>query len=59
VVPQVLNAYCLKNDPKVVDRFRAYGLQSGDLDVMNHLMLINKMKPRMLTAYKKKLKETA
>ena len=38
----VLNAYCMKNDPDAVDRLKAYGFQSGDLDVMNHLMLINK-----------------
>jgi hypothetical protein len=40
----VLNAYCMKNDPDAVDRLKAYGLQSGDLDVMNHLMLINKVR---------------
>ena len=54
----VLNIYCHKNDPDVIDRFKAYGLESGDLDVMNHLMLINKLKPKALTALKKKLKGT-
>ena len=42
----VLNTYCMKNDPGAVDRLKAYGFQSGDLDVMNHLMLINKVRRR-------------
>jgi hypothetical protein len=54
----VLSQYCIKGDPSAVDHLKAYGFQSSDLDVMNHLMLINKMKPRMLTSLKKKLKGT-
>ena len=54
----VLNAYCLKDDPCAISKLKAYGLQSSDLDVMNHLMLINKMKPKALAAIKKKLKGT-
>lgn len=53
----VLNQYCLKGDPSAVDHLKAYGLQSSDLDVMNHLMLTNKMKPKVLAALKKKLKD--
>jgi len=52
----LLGTYCINDDPQAVDRLRAYGLESGDLDVMNHLMLIKKMKPKQLQAFKKKLK---
>jgi len=54
----VLNAYCVRDHPDVIEKLRSYDLQSADLDVMNHLALINKnkIKPRKLLELKKRLK---
>ena len=39
-----------------VDLLRIYGLESADLDVMNHLCLKTKLKPKQLTNLKKELR---
>jgi len=54
----VLNQYCLQGHPDAIAKLKSYGFQSSDLDVMNHLMLSRKMKPRALLALKKKLKSS-
>ena len=54
----VLHQYCLKGHPEAISKLKSYGFESSDLDVMNHLMLSNKMKPRALLALKKKMKDT-
>jgi len=55
----VLNAYCLKyerdKNTDVLSHLRAYNFSSSDLDVMNHLILVNKMKAKTLTSLKKQL----
>jgi hypothetical protein len=53
----VLNQYCVKGDSAAIDCLRAYGLTSSDLDVMNHLMMSKKMKPKVLAGFKKQLKD--
>lgn len=51
---QTFQAYNL-HQPSV-DLLRIYGLESADLDVMNHLCIKTKLKPKQLTKLKKDIK---
>ena len=52
----VISQYC-KNDPnRVIDLLNVYGFESADIDMMNHISLTNKIKPRILQTIKNKLK---
>jgi hypothetical protein len=52
----VISQYC-KNDPnRVIDLLNSYGFESADIDMMNHISLTNKIKPRILQTIKNKLK---
>lgn len=52
----VISQYC-KNDPNgVIGLLSVYGFESADIDMMNHISLTNKIKPRILQSIKNKLK---
>jgi hypothetical protein len=53
----VLSQYC-KSCPiaDVLPMLQHYGIESADMDMMNHLSLIHKLKPRVLQNIKNKLK---
>ena len=53
---KLIHEYCIKNDDDVIDRLLHYNLTSADMDTINHLSLINKLKPKALNILKKKLK---
>ena len=52
-----ISQYC-KSKPvdEVVPILKKYGFESADVDMMNHISLINKIKPRVLQTIKNKLK---
>ena len=52
----VLSTYCKTKSDEVIDILTSYGFESADIDMMNHLSLINKIKPRVLQVIKNKLK---
>jgi len=54
-----LRQYCQTDKKKALDLCRHYKLTSSDMDVMNHLALSNKLKPKDLQSIKKSLKEAA
>jgi hypothetical protein len=54
-----LRQYCQIDKKKALDLCRHYKLTSSDMDVMNHLALSNKLKPKDLQSIKKSLKEAA
>lgn len=51
----VISQYC-KNKSDVIDMLVHYKFESIDIDMMNHISLINKIKPRVLQNIKTKLK---
>ena len=53
---QLIHQYCHHDQEKAKELFRTYGLNSTDLDVMNHVCFKNKLKPRVLNKLKKELK---
>lgn len=53
---KLIHEYCIKNDPDIIERLLHYNLTSADMDTINHLSLINKLKPKVLNTIKKKLK---
>jgi hypothetical protein len=52
----VLSLHCKSNPNDAVAMLRHYGIESADVDMMNHISLINKIKPRVLQNIKNKLK---
>jgi hypothetical protein len=52
-----VSQYC-KSKPvvEVIPILKRYGFESADIDMMNHISLINKIKPRVLQIIKTKLK---
>jgi len=52
----VISQYCKSNPTGVTPMLKYYGIEPADVDMMNHLSLINKMKPRVLQTIKAKLK---
>jgi len=53
----VISQYC-KNKPSddIMSLLNFYGFESADIDMMNHISLLNKIKPRILQTIKTKLK---
>jgi hypothetical protein len=52
----VISQYCKAAPNDVKPMLQYYGIEPPDVDMMNHLSLINKMKPRVLQTIKAKLK---
>jgi hypothetical protein len=52
----VVSQYCKSSPGEVGPLLKYYGIESADIDMMNHLSLINKIKPRVLQSIKSKLK---
>jgi len=52
----VVSQYCKSSPGDVGPMLKYYGIESPDIDMMNHLSLINKIKPRVLQSIKSKLK---
>lgn len=52
----VISQYCKSNPNGVLDLLNSYGFESADIDMMNHISLTNKIKPRILQSIKNKLK---
>ena len=52
----VISQYCKSSPGEVGPMLKYYGIESPDIDMMNHLSLINKIKPRVLQSIKSKLK---
>jgi hypothetical protein len=52
----VISQYCRSCPNEVGPMLKHYGIESADIDMMNHLSLINKIKPRVLQSIKSKLK---
>ena len=53
-----ISQYCktLSSGDAVTNVLQTYGFESADVDMMNHICLINKIKPRVLQGIKTKLK---
>ena len=54
----LIKLYCQTDKQKALEIFREYNLNSSDLDVINHLAIINKLKPKEVQSLKKFLKES-
>jgi hypothetical protein len=52
----VIAQHCKKDPNNCIEMLTAYGFESMDVDMMNHLCLENKIKPRVLQTIKNKLK---
>jgi len=52
----VLSQYCKSTPTEVIPKLKHYGIESADVDMMNHLSVIHKIKPRVLQSIKSKLK---
>jgi hypothetical protein len=52
----VISEYCKRQPNDVMPLLKSYGLESPDIDLMNHITIINKVKPRVLQNIKTKLK---
>ena len=52
----LIKMYCQQNPQKALEICKNYKLESPDMDIMNHLALINKLKAKDLQAIKKSLK---
>jgi hypothetical protein len=52
----LISQYCKLTPNDVKPMLQYYGIEPADVDMMNHLSLINKMKPRVLQTIKAKLK---
>ena len=53
---KLIHQYCIIDEMGATDRLIHYNLTSADIDTINHLSLINKLKPKVLGIIKKKLK---
>jgi hypothetical protein len=52
----VLKLYCQTDKEKALEICKEYKLVSSDIDVINHLAIVNKMKTKELQSIKKSLK---
>jgi hypothetical protein len=52
----LLKLYCQCDREKALDICKEYKIGSSDMDVINHLALLNKLKPKELQSIKKSLK---
>jgi hypothetical protein len=48
-----LKEYCIHDKDTALNLLKSYKIQSSDVDIMNHLALVNKMKTRTVTQLKK------
>lgn len=48
-----LKEYCIHDKDTALNLLKSYNIQSSDVDIMNHLALVNKMKTRTVTQLKK------
>jgi hypothetical protein len=55
----LLKTYCQQDTKKAFEICKTYKLESPDMDIMNHLALIHKLKAKDLQAIKKSLKASA
>jgi hypothetical protein len=55
----VIKSYCQKDPAKALELCKTYKLVSADIDIINHLALIHKMKTKEMQAIKKALKSVA
>ena len=54
----VIAQYCkTKSVNELLPLLNTYGFESADMDMLNHILLVNKIKTRTLQSIKKKLKE--
>jgi hypothetical protein len=53
----MIHSYCLSDPAKAVEIMLSYNIQPQDLDVMNHLTILNKIKPKALQSLKKNLRD--
>ena len=51
----VVSNYCKSNQPRALEIMKTYGFETADVDMMNHITLGNKIKPRVLQSIKKNL----
>ena len=51
----VISQYCKTSQPKALEIMKTYGFETADIDMMNHISLSNKIKPRVLQNIKKLL----
>jgi hypothetical protein len=51
----VISQYCKSDQPKALEIMKTYGFETADVDMMNHISLSNKIKPRVLQNIKKLL----
>jgi len=51
----VISQYCKHNQSKALEIMKTYGFETADIDMMNHITLTNKIKPRVLQNIKKLL----
>jgi len=52
----VISEYCKQSPNDVLPLLQSYKLESPDIDLMNHISILNKVKPRILQNIKNKLK---
>lgn len=52
-----LRDYCIKEELNVIPRLKHYNFEYSDMDTLNHLALLNKIKPKLLLNIKKELKK--
>jgi hypothetical protein len=56
----VIAQYCKSKPVKeVMPLLNTYGIESADMDMLNHLLLVNKIKVRTLQIIKKEIKENS
>jgi len=55
----LIKTYCQRDKEKALELCKVYKLGSSDMDVINHLAILNKLKPKELQSIKKSLKALA
>ena len=55
----LIKTYIQLDRPKALEICKEYKLTSSDMDVINHLALIHKLKPKELQSVKKSLKDAS
>lgn len=53
----MIHKYCITDPDKAIEVLLSYNMKPQDLDVINHLSSINKIKPKALQLLKKRLKD--
>lgn len=52
----MIRTYCIKDPDRAVELMVTYGMKPQDVDIMNHLAIKTKIKPKAVQSIKKKLK---